>query len=198
MCMIFFGVCPAITFYVERYFSFKVYNLWSQLRDDKEVEESILKNSKQFLLLKVIFSSGFSLACTKIIEFYYSKKTFRTFSGLDWSFYNFYNFYYLLNQIVADFYGIISLGITEFSSKKKLSKDKNILLSYYNYIFVAALKVCLILIIIPFVLKIRAFLPKLLHKIRVKFGLFKPLNIDRVRGELPVRHNLPEMASFVS
>ena len=196
MSFIFFIILPAITYYIEKGLSSSVANTILKYKHSADkLEKQLLMKSYEFIWIRVAFSAGFSLFCTKIIEFYYSKKRFRTHSGKEWSFYLFFNIYYFLNQIVADFYGIISMGIENLD--KEESTDK-ILTIYYDFIFGAAFKVCLLLIITPIVLKVINFLPKIYKKLVILTGFSRTLNINKVRSDLPVQHNLPEMASFIS
>lgn len=145
------------------------------------------------MLVRVLASSLYALVCSFAIDKYYETRTFKTYSGNLRSKFYFYNTYFLLNQIVADFYGIIGAVIKDLNQKK----SESILVGYSNYIFSAALKVGLMLCLSPYLLKLIDFIPKLFNKIKMKLPFGTKLNLNKVIADLPVEHHIDVMGSFV-
>lgn len=197
MGIIYFAVFPAATYFVQKVLSVRIAKTFLEIQDKKDhIEGNVLGTTYEFIWVRVLLSSGFAMFCAKTIEFYFSKRVFSTYSGWCWSFYTFYNFYYLLNQIVADFYGLISSGNANFSTETTYSKKTLVL--YSGYIFSSALKVGIILIINPYCLKFVEYIPKIYLKIMIWFKLRRSFVIDKVRSDLPILHQFPEMAGFVT
>ena len=147
-----------------------------------------------FSLIRVLLSSVFTVACSLGINIYYTKKPYKTFSGrVDSKFY-FYNFFCLMNNLVAEFYGIMSAGIQNMDSQ---DNDK-ILDKYSSYIFIAALKVSFSLVISPYLVRLSDYVWKWVNKI--KFSIRKkdwPINYNKVISDIPIEHNFDFMATFM-
>jgi hypothetical protein len=104
MGVLLFMVSPVADFYLEYTLSVKMASVF--LSDDSEVTSTIT-----FTIVKVIFSTIYTILCSLVIKFYYQKKPYKTYSARQDSKFYFYNFYCLINNLVADFYGIMSAGI---------------------------------------------------------------------------------------
>ena len=199
LCMqfIFFLILPVVTFYIEYEFSLTIAQILLAVEPGKlsKIEgNKILEKTYTFLSIRVLLSSAYSAFCTFLIDFYYSRVHFKTYSAKEKSKLQFFNIYYLLNQIVADFYGIIRAGIVNLGKEN----GETILLKYNYYIFSAALKVGLALMFTPYLQKGIDFLPKIYYKLKVKLNFSsKVLNIDKIRADMPVKHDMGVMISMV-
>lgn len=202
MRIIFFVILPYVTYFIEYEFSVFIAKFllnFDIIKAKKKASSfdgnDILEKTYTFMFVRVMASTVYSLICTTVIDYYFKNAHYKTHSARDRSKLQFFNIYYLLNQIVADFYGIIRAGINN------LGKEKGdiILLKYNYYIFSAALKVGLSLMLIPFFEKVLSFLPKWYYKFKSNIPYFsrKNLNIDKVRAELPVKHDIGVMISMV-
>lgn len=104
MGFLLFVVSPVIDFYLEYTLSIKMARFLLS-------EETGVTNTITFTTVKIILSTIYTIICALGIRFYYIYKPFKTYSArVDSKFY-FYNFYCLINNLVADFYGIMSAGI---------------------------------------------------------------------------------------
>lgn len=195
MCILFWVISPAVTYFCENMLSYGLARAVLMISgNSKNSSDGIIENTYSFMLIRVLASSCYGLVCSLAIDFYYEKREFKTYSGNIRSKFYFFNTYFLLNQIVADFYGIISAVIKDLDSKK----TQNILVGYSNYIFSASLKVGLMLCLSPYMLKFVDYIPKFFNKMRIKFSIFGPkFNLNKVIADLPVEHKIDIMGSFV-
>lgn len=194
MAVLFWLISPAVTYYCQKELSYGLAKAILVISGkDDQTSRGIIEQTYSFMLVRVLASSAYCILCTFLIEKYYSFRTFKTYSAKNRSNFYFYNAYFLVNQVVADFYGVISAGIVDLDQKK----SKNILVGYSNYIFSAALKVALMLCLSPYIDKFLDYLPKFWNKIRVKFSCGKSYNLHKVIADLPVEHNIVMTGSFV-
>lgn len=194
MVLLFWVISPAVTYFCEKELSYGLARAFLTVSgNEKKISEGIIEGTYSFMLVRVLASSCYALVCSLAIDKYYERRIFKTYSANIRSKFYFYNTYFLLNQIVADFYGIIGAVIKDLDQ----GKSQSILIGYSNYIFSAALKVGLMLCFSPFLLKFVDFIPKIINKLKVKFSFGSPLNLHKVKADLPVEHNIDVMASFV-
>lgn len=191
LALVYFGLLPAGTFYVEKVLSRTIAEEYIKMRSSIE---TMLPSAYVFIWVRVGISSAFSVLCTKSIEFIFGTRKFATYSSMTWSFFTFYNFYYLLNQVIADFYGLISWSISDFDTKG----SKEVLVFYGYYLFISALKVGVLLAILPYCLKVLNFIPRFLKRTMMYLPWRKSLMLERVIADIPPLHQFPEMASFVT
>ena len=194
----FFIISPCLTFFAEYSLSqILARGLMSVLKNPKIGADKIVKYTYAYMLSRVLASSGYATICTYIINYYYDTyRNFSTHSGKESSKFLFYNVYFLLNQIIADFYGIIRAGIVEIDLKSLKSEDILLDYGYSSFIFGAALKVCLMLCLTPYIVKLIDFLPKIWRIIRKNYKKRLGLNWDKVKVELPIQHDFVVAGSF--
>ena len=183
-----FVLSPVADFYLEYTLSLKLASLLS------EGSEGEVTKTLTFTVIKIIFSTIYTILCALLIRFYYITKPYKTHSArVDSKFY-FYNFYCLINNLVADFYGILSAGIPGL----KESDNHNILRDNSTYIFMTALKVSISLMISPYTVKLLDYIWKWANQIKFKIRTIKwPINYNRVISDIPIEHNFDFMATFV-
>ena len=159
------------------------------LSQNSDVSKSVL-----FTWIKVLLSSVYTILCTVAIDYYYKHKAYKTYSGRLHSKFYFFNFYCLTNNIVAEFYGVMSAGIKNMDKQE----NKEILEVYSTYIFTSCVKVGISLIISPYVQKFMDYIWKWANMIKFKIRNRNwPINYNKVITDIPIEHNLDMMATFV-
>lgn len=188
MRVLFFILLPCFTYFM--HFTLIVKLIKAISVNSKDL---ILENSTTFIFLRLVLSNLYSQACSYVIDVYFKKAIFKTHSSRIESKFYFYNYYFMLNQIVADFYATISAGISQLSTQSSTVILKN----HQAYIFQAALKVGLMLVLSPFIQLLMAFMPKIVAWLKTKYFPNKCIMLDGMKRDLPAEHDMGNMASFI-
>ena len=187
MCFLFFVILPAITYYVQFTFCMQFTKVFTFKKNTK------VENSWLFRLLQLLMSVIFSQCCSWVIDKYYASVYFKTRNEKAKSKFYFYNFYFMINQIAADFYGIVSAGIQAVLREN----SQNAVIDHQAYIFSAAVKTGLAVVLSPFIQMLIRFLPNIIGWAKVKIFPKKSRMIDAVQKDLPREHDTSNMASFI-
>jgi hypothetical protein len=188
MRVFFFLMLPAFTYFIHYTFTKMLVRVITLSNKDVYLDNPVL-----FTVTRLIISAIYSQVCSFAIDYYFAKKAFKTHSKRIESKFYFYNFYFMLNQIAADFYATISAGISNLMTDSAQSIIKN----HQAFIFVAALKVGLMIIISPLVQLLVSFAPKLWANFKTKYYPEKCMMLTAIERDLPVEHDLGNMASFL-
>ena len=187
MCFLFFFVLPIVTYFLEYTFCLKFAMVFL---DGKNLK---IENTLLFDGLRLVISSIYSQICSMVIDKYYSNIEFKTLSDRNSSKFYFYNFYFMLNQIAADFYGIISAGVKSIQQMNSM----NIVRNHQAFIFKAAFKVGLMLLFSPFIQIFMTYLNNMLSYLKIKFFSKSSVMRDALNRDSPRRHDLGNMSSFL-
>ena len=185
-------ILPVATYFVEFKFSMRLaLQLKLMVNPNSDV---FISNTFLFMSIRVLLSALFNFICTTLIDYYYIKKRFKTFSSRNSSKFYFYNVYFMLSQISADFYGVLSAGLISLSDVNDVTKLKRI---YSTFLFTLALKTGFVLLIQPLIIKFNA---EFIRKLWWKFILFchpKGYRVyHRLEADAPLKHDISLMASF--
>jgi hypothetical protein len=187
MCVLFFIILPAITYFLQFTFCMQFTKVFTFNQNAK------IGNSFFFRILQLLVSVVFSQCCSWVIDKYYARVYFKTRIERAKSKFYFYNFYFMINQIAADFYGVVSAGIQAVLKQNAQSA----IINNQAYIFSAAFKTGQTLMLSPFIQMFIYFLPNMMCWAKVKFFPGKSKMIDAVRRDLPKEHDISNMASFI-
>lgn len=113
---------PVLTYFVEFKLSMRLALSMKGLVSENE--NVFIGNTFIFMAIRIALSVWFNAICTFLIDIYYMKKKFKTFSERNSSKFYFYNIYFMLSQIVADFYGVLSAGLISLSDVNDVSNLK--------------------------------------------------------------------------
>ena len=188
MRIFFFLMLPAFTYFIHYTFTKMLVKVITVGTKDSYIENPVV-----FTVTRLIISAIYSQLCSLAIDYYFQKKAFKTHSKKIESKFYFYNFYFMLNQIAADFYATISAGISTLSTDSTQTIIKN----HQAFIFIAALKVGLMILISPLVQLLVSFIPKIWGNIKTKYWPEKCMMLHAIERDLPVEHDLGNMASFL-
>lgn len=198
ICFFTFVVLPSITFFVAYTFPQYLANLFFSTTKTKTAAQIVADKKLLFLSIRVILSAIYSGIINNRIDKYFESRHFKTYTERKKTKFFFFNIYFLLNQIIADFYGIIIVGIKGLGR----SKSEETLIEYHDYLFMAAFKVSFSLIASPYIEKLMNHLDKFWRSVKIflqkyKIRIFTVTIIDKIKRDLPVEHSIPEMASFL-
>ena len=197
ICFITFIVLPSISFLNAYTVPQMLATLMFNTVNDSAAEIVVQRNLL-FLFFRLLMSSLVSVLIGIWIYAYFRKRIYKTYMARERSKFFFYNMYFLLNVILADFYGIIMTGIQGFGSQSVSATLK----AYHTYLFMAALKVSFSIIFSPYLVKLIDYLPKIWIHIKIflsnRFSIGPRVTIlDMLRRDMPVMHNIVDMASFL-
>lgn len=187
MCFLFFIILPAITYYLQFTFCMQFTKVFTFNKNTK------IENSFLFQILQLLMSVVFSQCCSWVIDKYYAGVYFKTSNERAKSKFYFYNFYFMINQIAADFYGVVSAGIQTVLKENSQSA----VINHQAYIFSAAFKTGQTLMISPFIQMLIRFLPNIIGWLKIKLLPKRSRMIDAVNKDLPREHDISNMASFI-
>lgn len=158
----------------------------------------LVKHMALFLFIRLVISIVYSILVSYFINCWFKKRRYKTYLERERSNFTFFNIYFLLNMIVADFYGIVYVGIKGIGTEK----TDETLQKYHRYLFSSALKVSFSLIFSPYLLKLIDYLPRIWAWLRIKlydkYKLGHPTTImDKIKRDMPVKHSIHEMGSFL-
>lgn len=188
MQVLFFGVLPGVTYYIHYSFCYEI------LRAILGSGANILTDYiVLFTILRLVISALYGALLSFAIDSYFDYSQFKTYSQRIEAKFYFHNFFFMLNFIAADFYAVMSAGISTISNETTTSLLKN----HQGFIFAAGLKVAANLIISPFIQIFVSFLPRI--EARIKLMVFKNtcIMLDAVKRDLPTQHDVGVMASFL-
>src|SRR3990167_373144 len=188
MQVLFFGVLPGVTYYIHYSFCYEI------LRAILGSGANILTDYiVLFTILRLVISALYGALLSFAIDSYFDYSQFKTYSQRIEAKFYFHNFFFMLNFIAADFYALMSAGISTISNETTTSLLKN----HQGFIFAAGLKVAANLIISPFIQIFVSFLPRI--EARIKLMVFKNtcIMLDAVKRDLPTQHDVGVMASFL-
>ena len=188
MRIFFFVLLPAFTYFIHYTFTKMLVRVITLSNKDVVLENPVL-----FTLTRLIISAIYSQLCSFAIDYYFAKRPFKTHSKRIESKFYFFNFYFMLNQIAADFYATTSAGISTLAT----DSAQNIIKNHQAFIFIAALKVGIMIIISPLIQLLVSFWPKIWGNIRTKYWPEKCIMLNALERDLPVEHDLGNMASFL-
>jgi hypothetical protein len=151
-----------------------------------------------FFLVRLVLSTIYSAIASYLINSWFRNRPYKTYLERDRENFSFFNIYFLINMIVADFYGIIIIGIQGMGS----GKSDETLERYHSYLFTSALKVTLSLIFSPYLVKLLDYIPKIWAFLRVylydnyKVGPATTI-MNKIKRDMPVRHNIHDMSTYI-
>ena len=147
------------------------------------------------MAIRVTLSVVFNLICTTLIDVYYNNKNFKTYSARNSSKFYFYNIYFMLSQIAADFYGVLSAGLISLSDVNDVTKLKRI---YSAFLFTLALKTGFVLLLQPIITKFNAdFIKKMWLKFTLCLYPGGYRIYHRLEADAPIKHDISLMSSFL-
>ena len=188
MQVTFFCLFPAVTYFINYTVSLAIVQSITT-----QTDSIVMDNLTLFTGIRLLLSTVYSQLCSLVIDVYFAWRPFKTHSDRIESKFYFYNFYYMINQVAVDFYATMRAGIASLESESTADIIKN----HQAFIYTSAVKVALVLIIAPLWQYLFAFYPKLKAKLYIRFAPKQSTMLDAVTAELPVEHDVGNMASVM-
>lgn len=198
MAIFCFLVLPSFTFMMEYGVPLKLASWIFSADTDAKAANMLVEYKSIFLFIRLIISSIYSAVVSFFINWWFKGRRYKTLLERERSNFTFFNIYFLINMIVADFYGIVIVGIKGIGTDKK---DET-LQKYHRYLFSSALKVSFSLMFSPYLLKLLDYAPRIWAYFRIycydKYNIGRPTTImDKIKRDMPVNHSIHEMGSFL-
>lgn len=112
MAVLCFLILPSFTFMMEYSVPLKIATWFFYIEGKtKTPAEILVENLSFFFMVRLAISSIYSAVTSYLINGWFRKRPYKTYLERDRENFTFFNIYFLINMIVADFYGIIIIGI---------------------------------------------------------------------------------------